>query len=137
MMRTVLILLISLVATSVWSAEEIVGEPLEEVGTRLDLPSGNKLQLAIDEKKVVGHFIDKDGNLIESPAESIVFVVDQSGHRNDKWRTVIKPVDAAKLTSTRSLVAPYSFKARLIIRFKDGSTKTLPNAFVELDKKAE
>lgn len=136
-MRTVLILLISLVATSVWSAEEIVGEPLEEVGTRLDLPSGNKLQLAIDEKKVVGHFIDKDGNLIESPAESIVFVVDQSGHRNDKWRTVIKPVDAAKLTSTRSLVAPYSFKARLIIRFKDGSTKTLPNAFVELDKKAE
>lgn len=137
MSRIVFILLLSLIAPFSYSAEEIIGEPLEKAGTRLDLPSGDQLQLAIDEKLVVGHFVDKEGNLIKSPASSIVFVVDQNGHRNDEWRTLLKPVDEAKLTSKRKLVGPYNFRARLIIRFTDGTTKTIPNASVKLDKEAE
>jgi hypothetical protein len=137
MTRIVFILLLSLIAPFSYSAEEIIGEPLEKAGTRLDLPSGDQLQLAIDEKLVVGHFVDKEGNLIKSPASSIVVVVDQTGHRNDDWRTVIKPVDEAKLSSSRKLFPPYNFRARLIIRFTDGSTKTIPNASVKLDKEAE
>lgn len=137
MSRIVFILLLSLIAPFSYSAEEVVGEPLEEVGTRLDLPSGDRLQVSIDEKQVVGHFVDKDGNLIKSPASSIVFIIDQNSHRNDKWRTLLKPVDEAKLTSPRKLVGPYTFRARLIIRFTDGSTKTFPTALLKLDKKAE
>ena len=139
MSRAVIILLISLITTTVWSAdkEAIIGEPLEEAGTRLDLPNGIQLQLAIDDNLGVGHFVDKDGNIIESPADSIIFVVEQKANPNDEWRTVIRLADEAKLTSSRKLFPPYTLRARLIIRFKDGTTKTLPNAFLDLDKGSE
>lgn len=137
MSRTVFFLLISLIATPSWAAEEIIGEPLEKAGTRLDMPDGTQLQLAVDESLVVGHFVDKEGNLIESPADSIIFVVEQKANPNDEWRTVIRLVDEAKLTSTRKLFPPFNMRARLIIRFKDGTTKTLPNAMLDLDKKSE
>ena len=137
MSRTVFILLISLIASTSWAAEEIIGEPLEKAGTRLDLPGGDQLQLAIDEKMIVAHFVDSDGNLIESPASSIVFTVEQKASPNDKWRGMLNPVDEAKLASTRKLFPPYNFKARVIIRYKDGSVKTFANTYVELDKESE
>lgn len=138
MSKTIWITLLGLVACIAWSAEKpVIGEPLEEAGTRLELDDGNQLQLAIEERKLVGYFVDSNGLLLECPAESIVFEVDHPRNRNDKWRTVMKPVDIAKLTSPRGMAPPYKFKTRLIIRFKDGSTRTLANAFVELDKSAE
>ena len=137
MSRTVFFLLISLIATTSWAAEEIIGEPLEKAGTRLDMPDETKLQLAVDENLIVGHFVDKDGNLIESPADSIIFVVEQKSNPNDKWRTVIRLADEAKLTSSRKLFPPFNMRVRLIIRFKDGTTKTVANAMLDLDKKSE
>lgn len=135
MRKSIWILLLGLFV-SVALAEEapVIGEPLKEAGTRLELPDGNLLQVAIEDRNLVAYFVDSEGLLIESPANSIVFVVDQPGNRNDEWRTVIKPVDPAKLSSVRALTPPYKFKTRMIIRFKDGSTRTLANAFVELDK---
>ena len=138
MKKCIWIMFLSLVAGLAWSQQQpVVGEALEEAGTRLELRNGNQLQLAIEELKVVGYFIDSEGMLLESPADSIVVEVDHPGNRNDEWRTVIKPVDAAKLSSVRSMAAPYKFKTRLIIRYKDGSTETLANSLVELDKGQE
>lgn len=131
-------MLLGLVVCTAWSEEKpVIGEPLAEAGTRLDLGNGNELQLAVVERKVVGYFVDSEGLLLECPAASILIEVDHPGNRNDEWRTVIKPVDSAKLTSPRSMTPPYRFKTRLIIRYKDGTTKTLANAFVQLDNEPE
>jgi hypothetical protein len=119
------------------SAEPEVGKALKEMGTRIDLPGGDKLQLHIDKRKIIGRFVDAEGLLIEPTAESILFIIDQPGHRNDEWRTVLRVAEDAKMVAPRSLTAPYKFRARLIIRFTDGTSKTIPNASLELDKEAE
>jgi hypothetical protein len=119
------------------TAEPELGKALQEMGTRIDLPGGNKLQLQIEERKIIGRFVDGEGLLIEPTAESILFIIDQPGHRNDEWRTILRVADNTKMAAPRSLTAPYRFRARLIIRFTDGTTKTIPNASLELDKEAE
>ncbi len=121
---------------SVLSATEL-GETLKEEGTRIELPSGDFLQLSVEDMKVMGRFTDAEGLLIEPLADSIVIVVDQPGHKNDEWRTVISPTGENSLTSPRLLRPPYDFRARIIVRLSDGSVKTYPYEPLELDKGVE
>jgi hypothetical protein len=115
-----------------------VGEPIEDVGHILDLPDGGKLQLQVKEKKILAYFADADGNVIESPADGILMVVDDSGHRNDEIRILLKPSeDDPSLSSNRALHPPYVFRARLIIRFTNKNPKTFPDVRLKLDRNIE
>ena len=129
------LLLFLVIGTQLPGAE--LGEKLEEAGTRIQLPEGQYLQLTVEEMKVVGRFTDSEGLLIEPVAESIVIIVDQPGHKNDEWRTVIHPTGENSMSSSRLLRGPYSFRARIILRHPDGTTKTYPYQPLELDKGVE
>jgi hypothetical protein len=132
---SLLAMMAALVAVPLYSVE--VGEKPEEAGTRVALPGDTKLQLAIEEKKIVATFIDAEGKVIESPAESMVLVVDQQGHKNDEIRTLMNSADKIRLVSSRTLFPPYDFRARVIIRFTDGTTRTFPYLSLDLAKKSE
>jgi hypothetical protein len=110
------------------------GDPVVEVGTFIDLPDGERLQLFIEDKQIVAYFIDKDGLVMESPAESILFIVDDTRHRENKWRALLEVSDKVKLTSPRSLYGPYNFRARIIIRFTEGEPSSFANVPVNLEK---
>ena len=115
-----------------------VGEPIEDIGTTLDLPDQQFLQLTVKERHVAALFYDDSETIIESPAESIIIVVDQPGHKNDEIRLLLKPsAEDASLTSKRLFYSPYNFKARVIIRFTDKKTKTFPYAALQLDRNVE
>jgi hypothetical protein len=114
-----------------------IGETVEDVGTFLDVSEGQRLQLVIEEQKIVAHFVDAENLVVESPAESIVFEVNHSGRRTDKWRTVLTAGEGASMTSGRTLPPPYHLKVRVIIRFTDGSTKTFARTFLNLNRNIE
>lgn len=115
-----------------------VGEPLEDVGKIQELPDGSKLQLKIEDKRVVACFADKDNKIIQSPADSVLLVVDDPGNRNDEVRVLLKPEDnGITLTSRRILYPPYVFRTRVIIRFTDAQPKTFPYLLLELDRNIE
>lgn len=110
------------------------GEPVVEAGSFIDLEDGGRLQLLIEDKQVVAYFVDPEGLLIPSPAESILFIIDDPGHRSDEWRTVLNPSGDLNLTSPRRLFGPYNFRARIIIRFKDGEHASFANVPIDLEK---
>ncbi len=115
-----------------------LGEPLEDIGHIQDLPDGSKLQLKIEDKRVVACFADKDSKLIKAPADSVLLVVDDPGHRNDEIRVLLKPEEnGLTLTSKRILYPPYQFRTRVIIRFTDKEPKTFPYLLLELDRNIE
>ena len=114
-----------------------IGETLDEAGTRVEMPDGSLMQMAINDKKIIVHFLDKEGKVIESPAASIVLVVDDVHSHNDEFRTIIQPAGDASLASARIIFPPYNFRARVIIRFTDGTTKTFPNLSLDLAKGSE
>ena len=112
-----------------------VGEELEEIkGTALEMADGATLQLFVEENQVQAYFLDEDGLVMESPAESIAIYVDDSSRRPDDWRAVLKPGSDAGLTSPRRLYPPYTFRARVIIRMQEGDPVTFTSAYLELDK---
>lgn len=115
-----------------------LGEPIEDIGTVKELPDGSKIQLKIDDKRVFALFADKDGKVIKSPADSVLMVIDESRHRNDKDRILLKPEEnGITLTSKRIIFPPYDFRARVIIRFTDETTKTFPKLLLQLDNNIE
>jgi hypothetical protein len=111
-----------------------IREPVEEIGTFVDLEDGQRLQLFVEEKKVTAHFVDAEGLVMESPAESVTVEIRDSGRRTDGWRIKLTPSQDAALVGARLLPPPYILKSRIIIRFTDGTTKTFPFVFLNLTK---
>ena len=134
MIRNLLTPLLLLLVTASFSKAIEVGEPMKDMGTMRDLDSGLKLQLFVHENKLQACFIDAEGLVAESPAESILFIVDEPGHKADKWRSVLVPGDDACLVAPRLLYAPYYYKTRVIVRYKDGTTESMANFRVSLDR---
>ena len=127
MNRTVFTLF-ALLLTAVSSLQALeVGDPMEDKGTLIQLDDGLSVQFLVDEnKKVVAYFIDDKGLIMESPAESIVFEVDHTANKNDKWRTLLVQGPDAGMVGPRTLHSPYALNTKLIIRFKEGDPKYLP-----------
>jgi hypothetical protein len=137
MIKNVFLTLLSVVALLPGAFALEVGETVEDVGSFLDLDDGTRLQLVIEEQKIVAHFVDEEDLVLESPAEEIVFQVNHSGRRTDRWRTVLSAGEGASLTSNRVLPPPYHLKVKIIIRFTDGSTKTFARSFINLSRNIE
>ncbi|MEX0322805.1 MAG: hypothetical protein AB3N63_11640 [Puniceicoccaceae bacterium] len=138
MSRTIFLIASLLLAACLNSFAVELGEPLEDLGTIKELPDGSKLQLKIDDKRVFACFADKDGKIIESPADSVLMVIDDPGHKNDEIRILLKPEEnGITLTSKRILYGPYVFRTRVIIRFTDDDPKTFPYLLLELDRNIE
>jgi len=126
------LLLLLITATTTPAME--VGDPMKDMGTIRELQNGLKLQMFVKDNRLQACFIDADGLVAESPAESILFVVDEPGHKNDKWRNVLVPGEDACMAAPRNLYPPYHYRTRIIIRYKDGTTESLAKALVTLDR---
>jgi hypothetical protein len=137
MIRKVFLVLFSLLAMLPVAYSLEIGEIVEDVGAFLKLENDIRLQLIIEEQKIVGHFVDEEDLVVESPAREIVFEVNHSGRRTDRWRTVLVPGSGASMTSNRILPPPYHLKVKVIIRFTDGSTKTFARSFINLSRNFE
>ena len=111
-----------------------VGETVRDVGTFIDLEDGNRLQVYVEDNQIFACFVDAEDIIIASPAESIVFVVSDTRHKEEDWRTLLEPVDEAILTSSRRFHGPYDFRARIIIRFTEGEPSSFTNLPVDLEK---
>jgi len=134
MSKTVFIALAMLLALASTAYSLEVGEPVEDVGSFLDLHDGLRLQLVAEEQKVIAHFVDADDIVVESLADSIVVEINHSGRRTDRWRSLLKTGPGASMVSGRLLPPPYQLKSKVIIRFTDGTTKTFPMTFLNLDR---
>ena len=137
MIRKVILMLVALVGYLPLAQALEVGDTVEDVGAFLDLDGGQRLQLVIEEQKIVAHFVDAENLVVAPPASEIVFEVDHSGRRTDNWRTVLAAGEGASMTSGRILPPPYHLKVRIIIRFADGSTKTFARTFLNLSRNIE
>ena len=122
--------------TALPGAEEspAIGDPVEDIGTFIDVGEGIRLQLTLVNKQIVGYFVDANSQLVETPAKSILFIVDDTTHRDDEWRTVLEPISPVKLTSPRRFYGPPDFRAKIIIRFTDGDASTFPTTPLELER---
>jgi len=125
---------IPLLNGSAYESPPKADDPVVEAGHFIDLADGGRLQLFIDDKQIVAYFVSAEGLLVPSPAESILFIIDDPGHRSDEWRTVLTPQDSLKLTSPRRLFGPYDFRARVIIRYREGEPASFANVPVDLEK---
>lgn len=137
MIRKVFLMLVPFMGILPFAQALEVGDTAEDVGAFLKVDDSLRLQLVIEEQKIVAHFVDAENLVVESPAEGIVFEVNHSGRRTDRWRTVLTAGEGASMTSGRVLPPPYHLKVRVIIRFTDGSTKTFARSFVNLSKNLE
>jgi hypothetical protein len=129
-----LLILANALSAAGYEAPPKAGDPVAEVGTFIDLADGQRLQLFIEDNQIVATFIDKDNLVMESPADSILFIVDDPGHKEDEWRTVLNRDGKVRLTSPRRLYGPYNFRARVIIRFTEGEPSSFPNVPIDLEK---
>jgi hypothetical protein len=134
LLRTLCFFLAAMLAPSASSAQSLgVGETAAPVGTFLELPDGNQLQLFVEDQRIVSYFVDSGNRVIPSMASSILLVITQPGHREDDWRSVLEPVDGVKLTSGRRIFGPYAFRARVIIRFTGGEPLAFHKASLNLE----
>ena len=76
-------------------------------------------------------FLDE---LEKMQAKRIVFIVDDPGHKSDEWRSVLVPGEGACLVAPRALYPPYHYKTRIIIRYMDGTSESMANVMVSLDR---
>lgn len=105
-----------------------------EVGTFLPLEDGRRLQLFLEENQVFARFVDNANVILEGDAESILFIIDDTNHREDEWRTVLKPSEEEALySSPRRLHGPPTFRARIIIRFTERDPISLTNVALDLN----
>ena len=132
-----LIPLLTAAGLSFSATAAIVGDPVPNGGTTIELENQPGLHLVVQDRHLVAHFVDAAGNAFPSPAESIIFVVDDPGHRHDDFRTLLRPGEDARLTSPRTLTPPYDFRIRLIIRMKEGDSVILSNERVDLDPQSK
>jgi hypothetical protein len=116
------------------AATPAVGDPVEDVGTFLDVADGLRMQLTLVDKKIIANFVDAQNKLVESPAESILFIVQDSTSPEDKWRTILKPTDKIKLVSSLDFYALPNFRAKIIIRYTDKDALTFSRTPLELTR---
>lgn len=109
-----------------------IDQPAPETGHTVELQDLPALHLSIEDNQLRAHFLSPQNLVTAPPAESIVFIVDDPGHRNDEFRTVLRPADDASLSSPRRLFPPYGFRIRLLIRLPDEDTRILSNLKVDL-----
>lgn len=140
-MRTITLLSVALLfccATLAGAAETAPapapGDPVEDIGTFIEAGNGLRLQLLLKDKQITAFFVDAGDQLVESPAESILFIIDDTTHRDDRWQTVLKPAGKVKLTSPLRFYGPPDFRAKIIIRFTDGEVSTFPKTPLELER---
>lgn len=113
------------------------GDPAADVGSFIDLEKDRQLQLFLEDHQVIACFVDPDGLIMESPADSILLIIDDPDHRKDEWRAVLKPVDDVRLTSPRRFYGPDTFRARIIIRFTEGEPASFSHVPLELERNLE
>ncbi|NDV61971.1 hypothetical protein G0Q06_05870 [Puniceicoccales bacterium CK1056] len=112
----------------------VVGDLMEDVGTFIDAGNGLRLQLTLKDKHLVAKFVDSEDKLVKNPASSILLIIDDTTHRDDKWRTVLKPVGEIELTGQRAFYGPPNFRAKIIVRFAKGPAATFPKTPLELTR---
>lgn len=111
-----------------------VGEPMEDKGNIQALDSGLRLQLFIEDHKVHAYFIDEDGKIAESPADSIAMEAYQAGNKNNAWRSVLVAGSDAGMAAPRLIYPPYALKTRIIVRYKDGTTESIFRFMGDLER---
>lgn len=111
-----------------------IGDPVEDTGTFLALPNGEQLQLIIEDRQLVARFVDAERKLIKIPAESILVIVNQATHRQNRWRTVLSPVNELELSSPLRFHGPNRFRARIIIRYADKDPVSWGTVAIDLDR---
>jgi hypothetical protein len=132
-------LILLLTAALLPAAEAPTGDPeppkAEDIGTFTELQENLRLHLFVEGNRVVAQFVDSEDRILAPPAESILFIVDDPGHREDEWRTVLRPEEGTqRLTSPRRLYGPYNFRSRIIIRFTDREPSAFTNHPVDLQR---
>ena len=115
-------------------AKPVAGDLMEDVGTFIDAGNGLRLQLTLEDKRLIAKFVDAEDKLVENPAGSILFIIDDTTHRDDKWRTVLKPSGEIELASPLRFFGPPKFRAKIIVRFADGNVSTFPKTPLELTR---
>ena len=115
-------------------SELAVGEEVEDTGTFLETRNDLMLQLVLKDKYVVATFVDAGNKIVENPAESILFIVDDTSHRDDNWRTVLKPDGDLQLISPLRFYGPPDFRAKIIVRYKEGKPETFARTPLELKR---
>lgn len=111
-----------------------VGDLVEDVGTFLDLEGGERLQLVVEDRKIIATVVDAEDKIVAHDIESILLEADTSSRRADDFRTILHPDGEARLVGTQFIYPPYQFRAKLIIRFTDCDPTTFPNALLNLDR---
>ena len=111
-----------------------IGEPAPELGTILELKNGQRMQLLAEGMQVKAFFIDTEGKVAKTNADSIVLVIEDPGHKNDKWRGFLKKDNENGFVCTKRLYPPYEFRARIIVRFTDEDPISFAKKAIDLDK---
>jgi len=109
---------------------------IEDIGTFIDLPDGNRMQFVAEDLKVVARYVSPSREQVENEVESIVFEIDDPGHRHDEWRTLLQPLEGeeAAFSSPRLLQGPYLFRTRVVITFTSGEPWTFTNLQLDLKR---
>lgn len=115
------------------SASPKLGDPCPLQGTRLPLGKDAFLDLSIEDKAIQAHLVDAANRLIEIPVASVTLVVEDPGHRQNKWRAVLLPVSPFRLSSPRLFFGPNTFRAKIIVQFEDRSPMASARTRVNLD----
>ena len=111
-----------------------IGDTVEDVGTFLDLEGGERLQLVVENRKIVAYLVDPGDKIVAHGIDSILMEADTSSRRPDDFRTILHPDGEVRLVGTQSIYPPYQFRAKLIIRYKDCDPTTFPNYLLNLDR---
>lgn len=136
------IAMIWLLSVSVTQAQAVnsgdIGQPPQELGTFIDLPSGQSLQIMVEDQKITARFIGADGLVVVPLADFIQFEITQPGHPHNGWRAVLSLSEgSASLSSPRMLSGPYRLRARLIINFTEATPFALHNVSLQLDRQGD
>lgn len=106
-------------------------------GTLLRLGDDQFLELSIEDKRLHAHCVDAEGKLIEVPLVSVQIIIQHPGHRQNKWRALLKPSGELHYSSPRLFHGPNTFRAHLILAFEDREKMTFTRHLVHLDATAE
>lgn len=115
------------------SASPKVGDLCPFQGTRLPLGKDAFLDLSIEDQTIQAHLVDAANRLIAIPVASVTLVVEDPGHRQNKWRAVLLPISPFRLSSPRLFFGPNTFRAKIIVLFDHRAPVTFARTRVNLD----
>lgn len=120
------------------TASSLAGETLSDpqicpyVGTQLVIAEDTFIELSVQDNKIWASIVDGQHYLKEMAIESVLIVVRDPGHRQNKWRTLLKPESKFFLTSPRSFHGPNQFYAKIIVHLKEDVTIAFGKKFIDL-----